>query len=91
MMIKYLNDDMLMNSIVEIYNGNSLFYEVKNVYILNHSEIWKVKNNKIYKNWKKRPVYEKILIRNKSLHVDNYYWVIKGGKDDRKKLQSRTQ
>jgi len=86
MMVKYLNDDMLMNSI-EIYNDNSLLYEVKNVFILNHSEIWKVRNSKIHKNWKKHPVYEKVLIRNKSLHIDNYYRVVKGGRDDRLKIK----
>jgi len=83
---KYIIDDMLKISIEkdeEFSKGGYAIVDYGN-HSINHSEIWKVKEGVIYKNWDKHPVEEKVLIENNDIDLFNFYRVIKGGIDDRK-------
>jgi len=83
LLTNYINDDMLMASIVK-YGDNHFAYAVVNVGSIDGSEVWKVKNGKITRKWKKHPVEEKVVFENNKNDISNYYRVIKGGRDDRK-------
>ncbi len=86
-MRKYLFDDMLMNSILMINKdeGHWSFERHISNSIIDHSEVWRVKNGKLTKKWKKHPIEEKLMLENEAIDLMDYYRVIEGGIDERQK------
>jgi len=87
LMGKYLLDDMLMNSITVFNNQEDHWLPERHInnIIIDHSEVWRVKNEELTKKWKKHPVEEKVMIENEDIDLMDYYRVIEGGIDVREK------
>lgn len=81
----YLFDNMLMAYIKKEKDkpGHWIFEQHFNDLIIDHSEVWKIKNWKVIENWKKHPGEEKVMIENEDYNSMDYYRVIEGGIDER--------
>jgi len=87
-LIKHLIDNMLLVSIKENneeYIDSEWLIEDKYTMSIDHSEVWRVKNGKLTKKWKKHPIEEKVMIENEDIDLMHYYRVIEGGIDAREK------
>ncbi len=81
---KYLEDDMLMRSIIKI-DDYFMIEPVSDSATIDHRKPWKITNQKIIKGWKKHPIEEGVMFINKEYSGQDYYRVIEGGQDDREK------
>ena len=91
---RFMLDDMLMKSIELTKklnidwiseNDNSIVtIPFFNNLILDHSEVWKIYNNKIIKYNSDHPVEEKVMFENRECNKIDFMRIVEGGVDDRK-------
>lgn len=87
----YLVDDMLYQSIIKRENEGDYMYVPVYSITIDHSDIWKVSNDRIDKKWNRNLIKKEILIENQEFSIDKYARVVDGGRDDRTKKPSKSK